>query len=394
MSTIPPLNEWRASEPLNLSGAQRRALERHFEATITSGPLDNTFVVTPGNVVGTMSIDGTRIVVKPKFEIDRMLFMVAYANDPLGWKDQWSQIAGTKDLVDGMGGLFVAACDKALSRGLHRSYRQVEVDETAVRGRIRWQQQARRPAPLPIAVRYSVHDDDVTENQAIRAALMVIRRTRLTDPTVSAGIARLWRQFRDFTVLNAPLAALSRLQWNRQNQHYRPLLSLAQLVLENAMADLGDGKTSTRGFTLSVHRVFEQFIRAALREQWQLTPAQFPDNPAEHRLRLDQANIVGLRPDLAIRVREQWLFIGDVKYKRDPGKGKDSDLYQLLAYATATHLPEATLIYADGPPGTPYHVVKHSGTQLRLTRLDLSRPPQEVLSQLTSLQLSAPGTRI
>ena len=205
-----------------------------------------------------MSVDGAPIVVKPKFpRIDRMLFMVAYSTDPLGWHDQWAPISGVKDLVDGIGGLFVFACDKALSRGLYRSHRMVDAEESAVRGRIRWQQQARRPAPVPIAVRYSVHDDDVIENQVLRAALTTLRRTRLTDPTVSSGIARLWRQFRDFTVLNAPLTDLARMQWNRQNEHYRPLLGLAKLVLENAMADLGDDQIATRGFTRTVHKVFD-----------------------------------------------------------------------------------------------------------------------------------------
>lgn len=122
---------------------------------------------------------------------------------------------------------------------------------------------------IAIAVRYSVHDDDVTENQVLREALTVLRRTRLTDPDVSAGIARLWRQFRHFTMLKAPVTALVRLQWNRQNEHYRPLLALARLVLQNAMADLGDDDVATRGFTLTVHKVFEQFVRTAPRERWQ-----------------------------------------------------------------------------------------------------------------------------
>lgn len=47
----------------------------------------------------------------------------------------------------------------------------------------------------------------------------------------------------------------------------------------------------------------------------------------------------------------------------------------------------ATLIYADGPVGTPHHLVKHTGVQLRLTRLDLSPSPDEVLFQLKAVRL-------
>jgi 5-methylcytosine-specific restriction enzyme subunit McrC len=387
MSTIPPLTEWRPSEPIKVTGAQRRGLETYFEATISSAPGDDMFVVTPGNIIGSLFIDGSYVVVKPKFEIDRVLFMVAYTYDPIGWRDHWAQIAGAKDLVDGMAGLFVAAADKALSRGLYRSYRKVENDQLAVKGRIRWQRQARRAAPLPIAVRYSVHDDDVLENQVLRAVLAVLRLARLSDPAVASGIARLWRQFRDFSVLMAPLSDLSRLQCNRQNEHYRPLLGLARLILENAMADLGAGDVATRGFTLTVYKVFEQFVRTALREQWGCSLTEFPDKASAHGLRMDQAGLVGLKPDLGVRVNQKWVFVGDVKYKRDEGKGEANDLYQLLAYATATHLPQATLIYADGPRGLPHHLVKNTDVQLRMIRLDLTSTPDQLLAQLAAVDL-------
>lgn len=388
MSPTLTLTEWRKSTPLRLTNAERAGLERHFAASITSGPTDDTFVVTPGSVIGTLRIGETDVVVTPKITIDRVLFMVAYANDPLNWKDDWARLTKSKDLVDGVAALFVATSDRVLARGLYRSYRRREDDELAVRGRIRWERQSRRPAPLPIAVRYDVHDDDVTENQVIRAALSVLRWQRFTDGEVVAGVARMWRDFRDLTNLSAPLTAIDRITWSRRNEHYRPLIHLARVILEGAMTELGDGAVTVPGFTLSMPQVFEQFVRIALREESGHTPREFPDNPAEHGLRLDHAGRVTLLPDLGVRVNGRWLFIGDVKYKRDEGAGRNGDLYQLLSYATAAGLNEATLIYADGPTDAPQHAVRNADVRLNLLHLDLSQPPTAVLADLKKLRIS------
>lgn len=387
MTTIPPLTEWSPSAPLRLTSAQRRALEKHFDATVTSGPDEETFVVTPGSVVGTVIVDDFPIVVRPKVAADRVLFMVAYSNDPLGWKDDWAQLSGSNELVDGVAALFVAACDKTLAQGLYRHYRHVEADARSVRGRIRWERQARRLTPLPIAVRHSVHDDNVVENQVVRAALAVLRDSRLSDPHVASGIARLWRQFRDLDRLSDPLHHLDRIGWTRQNEHYRPLIRLTRLVLQNSMADLGAGNLATRGFTLSLPQVFEQFVRTALREQWELSDDELPDLPSRH-LRLDEAGRVGLEPDLGVRINHRWAFVGDVKYKRDSGLGRQADLYQLLAYVTATSLNQGTLIYAEGPPTASTHRIRKTGAELHVVRLDLTKTPPEVLEDLSRVSLS------
>lgn len=390
MTPILQLTERRTSPPVHLTPAQRVALERHFQAVIASGPTADTFVVTPQDWIGTLTVDGTTVVVSPKIAIDRVLFMVSYALDPWHWQEDWARLAGVDRLVDGLAALFVRTCDRVLARGLYRSYRTVEAEETALRGRVRWQRQARHPAPLPIALRYQVHDDDVLENQLVRAALAVLRTMRIRDAAAAAGIARLWRGFKDLAVLPQPRIEGSRVVWNRQNEHYRPLIGLARAILDATMAEVRVGEIPIPAFTLSMPRIFEQFVRTALRERSGYTVHQFPDQPRRHALRLDTAAQVVLLPDLGIRLDDRWVFIGDVKYKRDHGTGADADLYQLLAYATAAGLDEATLIYADGPTEAAHHCVRNSGVVLNLVHLDLTQTPDAVLAQLARVPIPRP----
>ena len=385
------LTEWRKSDPIRLTRTQREGLEKHFAASIETGPTDDTFRVTPGNVVGSVTIGGETFVVTPKIPIDRVLFMVAYAADPFSWEDGWASLAGSKDLVEGMAALFVRTCDRVLARGLYRSYHRVEDAGRTIRGRVVMQRWARRPAPLPIDVRYQVHDDDVLENQLVRAALDVLRTTRIRSREVAAGVARHWRAFRDLGRLPDPLHAARGLSWNRQNIHYVPLVRLAQVIIGGRMAELERGVVQVPGFTLNMPEVFERFVRTALRERSGLSTRAFPDDTSGFGLTLDAAGRVRLVPDLGVRDEDGWQFVGDVKYKRDEGTGKHPDLYQLFACATATRLDEATLIYADGPFDAPSHEVRYAGVTLRLVHLDLARPPAEILEQLSRVQVERPS---
>ena len=157
------LTEWRPSPPVRLTAEVRRVLERDFKARITSAPGSDEYVVRPEGVVGSVSVGGQVITVRPKINIDRVLFMVAYANDPYGWRQSMTSLGSTESLVDGTAALFAKACEPLMVNGLLRDYRTVDVDSGVVRGKIRWGVQARRFAPVPIALRNDVHDDDIVE---------------------------------------------------------------------------------------------------------------------------------------------------------------------------------------------------------------------------------------
>jgi 5-methylcytosine-specific restriction enzyme subunit McrC len=202
-----------------------------------------------------------------------------------------------------MATLLARACETTLNRGLLRAYRRVDTDDRVVRGRIRWERQARRAAPLPIAVRYSVHDDDILENQLVREALRVMRHGRLTDPRASTAIDRLWRRMQHLTPLPDPVASLDRLTWTRQNHHYRPLLALATTILTNHSVDLGAGHVPVVSFTLRLYDVFEQFVRVALREASGLPASDFPTTKTR-RLSLAEGGAVPLYPDLGVRIQD------------------------------------------------------------------------------------------
>lgn len=374
------LTEWERSGPFALDSLAREVLEQQFQAQVTTaGP--QLYAVTAGGRVGTVTVGDLTITVSPRFGIDRVLFMIAYANDPYTWREQTSALGAAAGLVDGMATLFVRACAPLMAQGLLRDYRPVEQDAAMVKGRVRWERQLRRVAPVPLALRYEVHDDDTVENRLIRAAAAVLR-TLVQSPSPAAHLARLWRHVSHLRPLTDPLAAFDRVRWTRRNAHYRGILDLARIILAGHMIDIRPGRAPVGAFTLVMHDIFEAFVRRALFGEdgvgWDHAAQPKP------RLDLDDAGRVPLIPDLARCSGARWHFVGDVKYKRD-NDDHNADIYQVLAYAVAARLPEATLIYAAGPSTTTTHVMSAVGVSIHVHRLDLTAVPTEVLQRLREI---------
>jgi 5-methylcytosine-specific restriction enzyme subunit McrC len=102
---------------------------------------------------------------RPKFPVRRLLFLLGYAHDPRGWRDDDPAFEEADNLVEALVRAYVRHAERALARGLLQGYQSVEDAQPAIRGRVREAEQLRRRfgLPLPVEVRY---DDDYTTDIA------------------------------------------------------------------------------------------------------------------------------------------------------------------------------------------------------------------------------------
>jgi 5-methylcytosine-specific restriction enzyme subunit McrC len=198
-------------------------------------------------------------------------------------------------------------------------------------------------------------------------------------------VARLRRLFEGITTPPLHRNHVPEIRWTRLNEHYRPAVELARLILTETEADLGTGRVGTPGFVVTMHEVFEKFVRTATRRALDLTEHEFPDGKRAPKLHLDDQRKLNVQPDLSHWVDGRCRFVGELKYRMDTGTGDAQHLYQSLAYATATGLPEATLVYADGPPAGSIHNLPRAGTRIHVRHLNLAASAQEILGQINRL---------
>jgi 5-methylcytosine-specific restriction enzyme subunit McrC len=101
-----------------------------------------------------------------------------------------------------------------------------------------------------------------------------------------------------------------------------------------------------------MNRVFEEFVRVALREALHEPASRFGTwrelyyGGKVQRLYFDEDYRKELEPDLLWAPDGTLRFVGDAKYKRIFADNMpNADLYQMLAYIVAANLPSGLLIY-------------------------------------------------
>ena len=374
------------SKTVTLNGSEVAALRRTSNLPFTLARSDEkgAWRLKATSVIGNLEIEGLlSVTVRPKMEIGKVFWLASYALGEFKLRDLESfQYPEDRHPVEVMAFLFANAARSAFARGLLHGYRTKEEALLTVRGRIRFGEQIRKRfgIPLPVEVRYDDFTEDVVENRLVKAATHALGAMRLRDSEPRAALGRVYATLENVNLVHFAPQSVPEVTFNRLNEHYRQVVGLARIILRHATVATGRDRIRAPGFLMDMNKVFEGFVRCALREELRLAERFFPEKPVTF---LDEGHQVWLEPDLAWRTRRTWRFVGDAKYKRiEPPHAPSGDLYQLLAYITALDLPGGMLVYADGEPRRAIHRVRHTGKQLEVVALDLAATPADVLAQV------------
>jgi 5-methylcytosine-specific restriction enzyme subunit McrC len=352
---------------------------------VTASPLPHNpgmWRITPRRgLVGVAQVGDIEIWITPKLPIARLLFLAGYAKTPSGWRDEGVELDVAEGLVPAVARFLCNQAEQALRQGPLHGYRTVEESSSILRGRLREADQLRRHygRAIPMEIRHDDFTIDVPENQILLAAI-----TRM------ASVPRVRDEhLRRLAALRATLAGVSTPErganlpsWhpNRLNQRYHAVLRLAEVIWQATSPEHAPGSLLANGFLFNLWKIFEDFLVVALSEELQ---ARHGGVPRSYPCHLDQACAVEMKPDLVWQVNGQPVAGVDAKYKPEKPSGYPyADLYQVLAYCTALHLPRGHLVYARGNADPVRHVVRYSGIEIVCHALDLTLPPAKLLAQV------------
>lgn len=381
---MPVLFEY-GSVYLDLSRSQAEALNRSGFVDVAPAEGDR-WRVTASSYVGSLVVDGVELLIRPKINPENLFLLLEPGLPPGAWRKEAFNYDASSDLLPSVIAFFARTVDTTLGRGVLRSYQAREESLTALRGRMDVAGQFKRAGLLtPIASKYDDFTEDIVENRVLRAAIRVALRVPRVEP---AERQRLMRQLASLeAVADVPVRVetVDSIHFTRLNQHYAPALGLARLVLANLTLTDARGAVSASSFMVNMNDLFQRFVterlRRALRGRLEVI-----DEPTVY---LAQGRQVSMQPDLVFREPGGAdRLVGDIKYKPAvDARGRSSDYYQLLAYATAMDLPEGMLIYCRGQDDADRRTltVKNVGTQLTLQSVDLSGSPDQVEHEVAAL---------
>lgn len=390
MTTSPLiLREGQPARLVELSRTTAEALATAGVAVVmpTLDPL--RWEVAAGNQVGAARVNGLQVVIQPKIDINRLVFLMGYALRPDHWRGDLVSLDPELELPEALADAFLSLARRALDQGLLKGYVTVEESLPVLRGRIRESEQLRRRfgRAVPLEVRYDEYSVDIPENQLLLAAVERLLRTPGVGVRHRGGLQRLRVLLADVS----PPARGTTPTWrpSRLNARYVPALELAELILAGRSFEQRVGDVVVTGYLLNMTKIFEDFVTVALREAFRAYGGRSRLQYATH---LDEDDTVPVKPDFVWLEEGVPRVVVDAKYKAEKPSGfPQADLYQMLAYCTVLGLHEGHLVYAKGYEEARTHVVRRGGVRIVAHTLDLEAEPAELLAEVRRLATTLVG---
>jgi len=385
------LSEYQTTPAVELSLQQLRDLRAVAPSVAVTPTLDHDgyYDLTPGAQIGAINLGELSIVIRPKLPIDRLLFLLSYALDPLSWSPLPFDFQEEPSLVEAVIPGFLAQVRRTFVRGVLQGYRTNEEALTNLRGRVRIDEQVRRHFGQlpPIEVSYDDFTEDIEENRLLKTAIHHLGKLPSRSKRAHSTLRAFDTALSKVSLVPFDIRRLPEIIYTRLNAHYRPAVEFAKLILRSTSFEVRHGIVQASAFLVDMNLVFENFLYVALREALCLSPSVFPQGMRGRQpLYLDEAGAILLQPDLSWWEGSICTFVGDVKYKKMSAAGIiHPDLYQLLAYTIAADLPDGLLIYASGQEEPTQHRVMYAGKHIHVITIDLSGTTEDILGQVKGI---------
>lgn len=249
------------------------------------------------------------------------------------------------ELFDVLLARFLNVTQTLLRDGLARSYREVEENSTAFRGRLLVgpQLRANHVRKERMFVAYEVHDADNLHNRILHRAVDRVLRTTSSPDLLHQAESAL-TQFPDVSTAPIRDAEWSALRFDRRTERYREAITLARMVLRDERPDLRWGEQEVIALLFDMNALFEAYVEQALRGVSGVrVRAQRPA-----RFWLPSTGPTSwVKPDLLLF--EEGIeapMVLDTKWKiPERGRPADDDLRQVFAYIHTFGGREAALVY-------------------------------------------------
>jgi 5-methylcytosine-specific restriction enzyme subunit McrC len=205
--------------------------------------LEGHYDLTPSSHVGAVEAGSLSVTISPKIPVSRLMFLISYALDPTNWSSGGFDFDEEHSLLEAIIPGFVRQLQIATRRGVLEGYRTEESSLMTVKDRLRIGEQLRNRfvAALPAEITYDEFTEDIEENRLIRAALFRVGGLRIRSELVRRSLRRFDSALERVELLRYDPRSIPEVRYTRLNQHYRPVVELARLILRSGSYELRHG---------------------------------------------------------------------------------------------------------------------------------------------------------
>lgn len=294
----------------------------------------NRYSVRVSDAVGAISVAGADFIVHPKIPESHLLYLLQRSELLPRLDPQRTALAPSKPLWELVATWYVDAAEQLLRRDLIRDYQERTDDLQFVRGRIHPTRTATALLTGRIAVRceFEEFSVDTALNRVVRAAALTVTASTLLP-------SELRRRARRVSLRLDGIGELQRGDLisvvDRRTSYYQDAITLGQAILASTGRALHQGNETSWSFLIRTPEMIEAGVRTVLAEGLGRS-----HEVTKRRVTLDGSTKT-LNPDL---VFDGDAAVGDVKYKVTTGDWNNSDLYQIVAFATGLRTRRAAVV--------------------------------------------------
>lgn len=271
---------------------------------------------------------------------------------------------------------FLNELDKLLHRGLNSGYKSYEENLNCVKGKILFKEHLVNNFGRSdrIFCSYSELTMDILENQIIKNTLYYLSQCYFQDERIDSKILSYYNRFDQVSLISysSESEIFKLIEYTPLNEHYRPILSLCDLLLKDASIDEEKlGEKTAISFLVDMNALFEKFISNLFKEKLQKKNKKIKIEEQK----LEYADItndkIQLKIDLLISYGNKPILILDTKYMEF--KNIDTaHVAQMVLYSNSTKVKNCCLVYTGGGNTRRiYNYLLYHGIELHILSFDL-----------------------
>ncbi len=336
--------------------------------------------------------------------IKNIYYMLSYAFTTL---NQGDYVDVETEEFENIHNLFAAILSKGISRqlkqGLYREYLNRKEDVTVARGKIDMPGtiQNRLDRKRVLTCEYDELSENNILNQILKTTAMLLLRHSRVGQEYKSDLKKAMLFFSNVDTIDPATIRWSAIRFQRNNNTYRMLISLCQLILEGMLLTTESGEYKLASFIdeQRMNRLYEKFILEYYAKecpQLKVTASQIPwalDDGVGTMLPVMQSDIM-LTKNSEVLIIDAKYYTHTTQTQYDVHTLHSSNLYQIFTYVKnkdmefgdQPHKVSGMLLYAATDESIqPDNSYLMSGNKISVKTLDLNEDFSEIAAQLDAI---------
>ena len=337
-----------------------------------------------------------------KILINNIYHMLSYAFQTLK-QENYKDVS--IEPFDEMYDLFAAILSKGigfqLKHGLYKEYINYQEDLAVVSGKINISETLKKYSAHKkvLSCNFDKFSENNLYNQILKTTVMLLLKNKKVKAEYKDNLKKMMLFFSDVDLLNPKGIRWSAIQFQRNNQTYRMLIGICQLIIEGMLitTNAGDYKLASFIDEQRMCRLYEKFILEYYRKhfpQLTVTASQIPWCVEDGTMLPTMQSDIHLQKDNTVLIIDAKYYSQTTQFRYDKHTIHSNNLYQIFTYVKnrdyqfggLEHMVSGMLLYAKTEDDIqPNNVYQMHGNQITVKTLDLSLPFVDIKKQLDEI---------